>query len=375
MVKSFGLPRIHKEPGERRDFLPGLVSFLDRAGAANVVIEQGYGSGMGLDVKDYLAQSPRCRVGTYEECLAQDAVLVLRYPTDAIVSKMRPGAVFVAMVHYPTRPGRVELLEKLGVRAVSLDAITDDRGVRLVENLESVGWNGVKCAFRELERVWPALHDPARPPVRALVLGAGAVGAHAVRAAAAWGDRAWRDAQVERGVKGVEVTVVDFDLSGDEAYMRSLLARSDVVVDATLRRDVSKPAIPNAWLGELPPHAVLVDLSVDPYDFTRTPPQVKGLEGVPEGNLDQYVFSPDDPAYDRIDKRVDTQNRRVALSCYSWPGIAPKDCMDRYGKQIEPLLRVLLEKELDQLDPVGGTYFERAVARADQKQWRTARDL
>jgi len=362
---------MHKEAGERRDFLPDLVGFLDRAGAGAIVVEEGYGVGLGLEVADYLAQSRVCRVGGLEECLAQDLVLVLRYPGDDTVDQMRAGAILVSMVHYPTRPGRVHRLELSGVRAVSLDSVTDDHGHRLVANLEAVGWNGVKCGFRELKRTWPALEDPARRPARALVLGAGAVGAHAMRAAAAWGDRQWRSAQVGRGVAGVEVTVVDYDVTRDQAYVRALLARSDLVVDATLRRDVSLPVLPNTWLAELPPHAVLVDLAVDPYDFTHTPVQVKGIEGVPEGNLDQYVFDPDDPAYDRLDPRVDTRNRRVALSCYSWPGIDPKPCMDLYGKQVEPLLRVLLDKELDRIDPVGGTYFERAVARAEHRQWRS----
>jgi alanine dehydrogenase len=52
---------------------------------------------------------------------------------------------------------------------------------------------------------------------------------------------------------------------------------------------------------------VILDLSVDPYDFTVSPPEVKGIEGIPEGNLDQYIFAPDDPAYARIDPRIQTR--------------------------------------------------------------------
>jgi len=373
MFASIGLPRMHKEAGERRDFLPELVGFLDRLGVASIVIERGYGSGMGLADEAYLASSARCRVGDYAECLAQDVVLVLRYPADAVVEQLRQGAVLMSMVHFPTRPGRVEHLGRIGVRAVSLDSIVDDHGKRQVENLESVGWNGVKCGFRELRRTWPALERADRPPVRVLLLGAGAVGAHAARAAVAWGDSSWRAAMVQRGVPGVEVTLVDYDLSSDEVYMRGLLARSDMVIDATRRRDVSKPVIPNTWLSALPAHAVLVDLAVDPYELSRSPVQVKSLEGVPEGNLDQYAFAPDDPAWAQLDPRIDTRNRRTALSCYSWPGIDPAGCMAVYGKQVEPLLRVLFENDLDALDPRHGTYFERAVARAELTRWKTLR--
>ena len=32
--------------------------------------------------------------------------------------------------------------------------------------------------------------------------------------------------------------------------------------------------------------------------------EVKGIEGVPEGNLDKYVFPPNDPAYEALDPRA-----------------------------------------------------------------------
>lgn len=373
MALSVGLPRMHKEEGERRDFLPDLVAFLDRIGASQVVVEEGYGSGMGLSVEDYLSRASCCRVGSYDECLAQDVVVVIRYPSDDAIEKLRRGAILVTMVHYPTRPGRVHALSERGIRAVSMDSIVDDGGRRLVESLESVGWGGVRAGFAALRRTWPEITSPGRRAARVLVLGAGAVGAHAMRAAIAYGDRAFRQSLVAKGVRGVECTVVDHDLTGDEEHMRALLAKSDMVVDATLRPDPSRAVIPNAWIAGLPEHAVLVDLSVDPYDFSRTPPQIKGIEGVPEGNLDQYEFAPDDPVYERMDPRVDTRNRRTALSCYSWPGVTPRGCMEIYGAQIEPVLRVLLDKGVDRLDARSGSFFERAVARAEVMRWRRAR--
>jgi len=81
----------------------------------------------------------------------------------------------------------------------------------------------------------------------------------------------------------------------------------------------------------LPDDAVLLDLAADPYDFSVDPPRVKGIEGVPQGNLDQWVFGRDDPVWDRLDPRVRANHRRVALSCYSWPGLRPRQCMSVYG--------------------------------------------
>jgi alanine dehydrogenase len=97
---------------------------------------------------------------------------------------------------------------------------------------------------------------------------------------------------------------------------------------------------------------------------------VKGVEGVPEGNLDQFLFAPNDPAFDRLPPQVASQHRRTSLSCYAWPGVRPKECMENYGIQVEPVLRVLLEKDLDSIDAATGPYYERAVARAEVFRWR-----
>lgn len=369
MELSVGLPRIHKEAGERRDFLPPFVSFLARVGAREIVIEEGYGSGMGVSVQEYLATSPKVRVGTYEECLAQQVVAVLRCPSEEALRKLRPGTIIYSMFHYPTRPGRVALLRELGVRGISLDSLTDELGRRLVENLQAVGWNGVQAAFRELAKLYRRFHEPGRRPLRVTILGAGAVGGYAARAASRYGDERLRQAMVAAGVPGVEVTLIDYDLTGHENYMLGRLESTDLLVDATQRPDPSRPVIPNEWVAALPQHAVMLDLSVDPYDFSMDPPGMKGIVGIPEGNLDQFVFLPDDPAYARMDPRIPTAHRRVALSCYSWPGVHPRECMEVYGQQLEPLIRVALEKPLAELDPEKGRYLERAVARADSERW------
>lgn len=363
---------MHKEAGERRDFLPTLVSFLDQVGAREIVLEEGYGSGMDVPMAEYLAASGRARTGTWEECLAQDVVVVLRCPDDATLRTLRPGTILFSMLHYPTRPHRVALLRERGLRGVSLDGLTDDMGKRLVENLQSVGWNGVQAAFRELSRTYRRFHDPGRRPLRATILGAGAVGSHAARAASRYGDERLRQSMLGSGAPGVEVSLLDHDLTGHENYMLAKLEHTDLLVDATYRPDPSRPVIPNEWVAALPVHAVMLDLSVDPYDFTSDPPQLKGIEGIPEGNLDQYVFTPEDPVYARMDERIKTEHRRVALSCYSWPGVHPRECMEVYSNQLEPLLRVVFEKPLDALDEKQGRYFERAVARAESTRWHKA---
>jgi alanine dehydrogenase len=178
---------------------------------------------------------------------------------------------------------------------------------------------------------------------------------------------------VARDVPGVEVVVVDYDLTAHESYMRTLLSRTDLLIDATQRLDSTVHVIPNRWVADMPPHAVVLDLSVDPYNFSVSPPIVKGIEGLPQGTLDQFVFQPDDSAYERLDPRVSTENRRVALSCYSWPGRKPRECMEVYGAQLEPFLDVLLNKPADAWDTNSPSLYERALARAELGHWLKAR--
>ncbi len=362
---KFGLARMHYEAGERRDFLPDFIAHLQQNGA-EIMLEDGYGSGMGYSQQDYLAASHQVRFGSAEEVFQQDYVLVLRCPTETQIRTMRPGACLISMLHYPTRPLRVKLLNQLQLDAVSLDSLKDDTGRRLVENLRSVAWNGIETAFSVLAKIYPTpgFESPERPPIHVTLLGAGAVGIQVVQAAARYGNTAWHRRLADKGVAGVQVTTLEYDSTRSEHVMRPILETTDILVDATQRPNPAVPVIPNAWVAWLPDHAVLLDLSVDPYDCTVTPPFVKGIEGIPQGNLDQYVFAPDDTIFQSIPACFATTHRRHSVSCYSWPGIYPNACMEMYGKQLAPILRTILERGGIQNIRSHGRYFERAIARA-----------
>lgn len=141
----------------------------------------------------------------------------------------------------------------------------------------------------------------------------------------------------------MQITAVEYDLTNHPTIMTQIIRYTDILIDATQRPDPTRPIIPNTWLGNMRPYAVLLDLSVDPYECTPEGLQmVKGIEDIPQGNLDQYVLSPDDPAWDNLPDCIDTRNRRWAVSCYSWPGVHPKECMEIMERRLclcwEPLL-------------------------------------
>jgi alanine dehydrogenase len=359
---TLGLPRMHKEAGERRDFLPGFVERLAGLGLT-LFVEEGYGSGMSIAAERYL-RNDAIRFADRRECYRQDLVLVLRYPDETDLSEMSPGGCLISMAHLPTRPGRVERLRAAGIEAVSLDGVVDDTGRRLVENLRAVGWGGLEVAFDTLQTQWGRFADASRRPIAVTVLGAGAVGSHAVHAAINYGNTERRRRLAAAGVPGVVVRVVDYDVSGIAHMLEQLLEGCDVLVDATRRRDQSHIVVPNWMLDLLPGHSVVVDLSVDPYDCAASPPAVKAIEGVPQGDLDCYVMPPDHHAWSAVPGCVNTTERRTAVSCYSWPGIHPRQCMEIYGKQIFPFVRALVEAG----GPTGirpdSGFFHRAISRA-----------
>jgi alanine dehydrogenase len=368
---AFGFARMHQEAGERRDFLPDTISLLDRMGV-QVFLERGYGAGMGLCESDYRLAAPSVTFASAAEVYQLPCVVVLRCPDDADLRRLLPGACLISMLHYSTRPQRTQMLRGLGIEAISLDSLKDDVGRRLVENLRAVAWNGVEAAIRVLRTLYPppGFESPRRPPIHVTLLGTGAVGVHVMQAAIRYGDAAlWRE-MIDRGAPGVQVTSVDYDTTNHKDIMLDILRRTDILVDATQRPDPSRPVIPNEWIAVMPAHAVMLDLSVDPYDCDSDQPRaVKGIEGIPHGDLDQYTFAPGDPAYDRIPACVPTIHRRYAVSCFSWPGIHPRECMSAYGKQLRPIFRTLIEKGgADLIDP-RGSFFERVISRAMLSRW------
>jgi len=370
-IHSVGFPRMRKEAGERRVFLPEFIQFLAEMGL-KVVLEDGYGSRSGFTFDDYQQGHINIVRGSREEAFQQDLVIVLRSPKEEEFSLLRRGAILFSMLHYPTRPNRVKLLRELGIRAISMDSVVDDNNERLVENMRAVAWNGLEVAFDVLEKRWPGLKKPGDQPIVVLILGAGAVGKHAVEAATKLGNVERNEEHIRAGGPGAVAWVVGRSITRQPEQMRHLMGLADMLVDATQRRDTSRPVIPNAWIGWLPEHAVVVDLAVDPYLPQANPPVVRGIEGIPQGNLDKYVFYPEDPDWTfTIPEGVPTEQRRVTVTCYSWPGIHPEACMRHYAKQLQPLLEVLVEKGYEGLSPHGG-YFERALYRATLDGWLRA---
>jgi alanine dehydrogenase len=361
-IKSIGLPHMQKEVGEKRAFLPDFIQYLSRF--ADVYLAEGYGGRIGFSFDDYRQGNPRVFQVGRREAFEKDFVLILRSPSREEYDWIHPGSCLISMLHYPTRPQRVQRLQERKINAISLDSIVDDNNLRLVENMRAVAWNGIEAAFDELSLTWPDLAKNPRDPFRVLILGTGMVGKHAVEAATKLGNIQRNNTHIEQGGPGSLAISVGRNFTGNTDALEPIFHQVDVLVDATQRRDPAVAVVPNAWIGWLPKHTVVVDLSVDPYLLDMAPPVVRGVEGIPQGNLDKYVFHPDDPDWDlTVPAAIPSEHRRTTTTCYSWPGIHPEACMAHYGRQLEPLMEVLLQEEYANITLAGG-YFHRALARA-----------
>jgi alanine dehydrogenase len=365
---TIGFPRMMKEPREKRVFLPDFIQYLTHLGAT-VYIEEGYGSRSGFSFDSFRHGNEAVHMCSRAEAFQQDYVLVLRSPKDTEYPLLRPGNCLISMLHYPTRPKRVALLNNLGIKTISLDSIVNDANLRLVENMKAVAWNGLEAAYDRLEKMWPGLRRPTGRPINVLILGTGMVGKHAVEAATKLGNTERNNDHIRDGGPGAIAQLVGRNITSNAATMESLFQQADMLVDATQRRNPAQAVVPNDWLAWLPEHAVVVDLAVDPYTLDARPPVVRGIEGIPQGNLDQFVFEPDDSNWSAtVPASIPTTHRRIVASCYSWPGIHPAACMEHYASQLEPLLEALLRIGYDDLTEQQG-YFERALYRATMRAW------
>lgn len=360
---TIGFPIMREEPGEKRAFLPHFIQQLVKIGF-EVFLEKDYGYLLDFCFEDYQAENPHIHSASREEVYQQDCVLILRCPHKKEFDLVGSDSCLISMLHFPTRPKRTQLLREKNIKAISLDSIVNDFQIRIVENMRAVAWNGLETVFSEFGKRYKNLVRPDNQSWRVTVIGAGMVGKHAVEAASKFGRPEWNTAHMESGGAGVLVTSIGRNLTSQKRKMLALLRESHVIVDCTQRRDASKPIIPNDWLSECQPEAIITDLAVDPYTLDAEPQVVKGIEGIPQGNLDKYIFEANDPQWDlAVPESIPSRNRRKTISCYSWPGIYPKKSMHLYGQQLLPLMRVLFTNNYDALSSQG-PYFERALYRA-----------
>ena len=361
-IKSIGFPRMHKDAGEKRDFLPKFFGLFTAYEESKIFLEEGYGSAMGYSHDDYIAANPKISFVSHEESYKSDLVIVLRAPEMYEIDWMKRGSILLSMLHFDTREFRNGYLKERGIYCYSMDSIKNDEGVRMVVNYYGTAYSGASIAFGALKKNRLDFFALNREPIVVSIMGFGAIGLNAAKAFKNLSNREFLCK--EEKLPGLIIRMLTRSITGDEKQLEKVLPDTDILVDATWRSDPSKAIVSNRLIGFLPEHAVILDLTADPYDTKIKPMQIKGIEGIPTGSLAHCIIEPGDSHYGKVPEGVDKDNKRTVVSCNAWPGVYPVEAMGVYGKQLKPFVRILLDKgiKLEYTEDAG--QCERALKKA-----------
>ncbi|MBK5251881.1 MAG: alanine dehydrogenase [Peptostreptococcaceae bacterium] len=361
-IKSVGFPRMHKDVGEKRDFLPEFFGLFTGFSDKMILVEEGYGAGMGYSREDYLAVNPEIHFVSHEEAYKTDLVIVLRSPEIYEIDWMKKGAVLLSMLHFDTREFRNGYLGDRDIYCYSMDSIKNDNEVRLVVNYYGTAYAGASIAFKTLKKNRLDFYALNREPLIISIMGFGSVGLNAAKAFKNLSNLEFLGK--DENVPGVIIKMITRSITGDENQLKKILPDTDILVDATWRSDPSIAIVSNELLGLLPEHGVILDLTADPYKTKIKPIQIKGIEGIPTGTLSHFVIEPGDSKYQDIPSEVNQLNKRTVVSCNAWPGVYPVEAMDVYGKQLRPFIKILLKKGTDLDVSEEADQYERALKKA-----------
>lgn len=359
-VQNIGFPKMDKEEGEKRDFLPEFFAALS-AYPVNIYLEKGYGEKLGYDERDYLRANPAIAFVEREQVFKQQLVVVIRSPEFPYIGQMNPESGLLAMLHYETRPFLFDLLKKKKINAFSLDGIVNDQMQRMVVTYEMTALGGVHTSFEKFKQMFKDGLSLAGQPLKVTVLGMGNLGIQAARYAI----QQYNENRFEKyGIAGIRIEFMEKEVTSHHETVSGILKDTDLLIDATRRPDPTQIIINNDLIQYLPKHAIILDLTADPYEERESGMQVKAIEGIPHGNLDQYVFDADEEAcYRRIPAAINTTHRRTTVSCNAWPGVMARECMDIYGNKIMPFLEWIIHKGFHP-DIHSDLLEERALARS-----------
>lgn len=264
-------------PGEIKsgEFRVGLVpaSVRDLCAAGHeVLVQAGAGAWIGFGDADYAAAGARV-VASAAAAWAAELVVKVKEPQAVEFAFLRPAQLLFTYLHLAPDPRQAEALLDAGGVAIAYETVTDAEGrLPLLAPMSAVaGRMALQAGAHFLEKTYGGRGVllggvPGVAPGRVTVLGAGTVGAHAVRMAV--------------GV-GAEVTVIDRNLKRldalDREYhgrVRTLMAgmaaiedavcRADLVIGAVLRPGGAAPKlISRGMLKMMQAGAVIVDVAID----------------------------------------------------------------------------------------------------------------
>ncbi|TNC22386.1 Re/Si-specific NAD(P)(+) transhydrogenase subunit alpha [Amycolatopsis alkalitolerans] len=215
-------------PGERRVALvPKLVSRLIRR-KLRVLVESGAGEGAAL--ADEVFEESGAEIG---HAWQADVVLKVAPPTQAEVTRLKPGAVLIGFLKPLSDVDGIAALDRAGVTAFAMESIPRITRAQAMDALSSqssvAGYRSVLLAAERLPRFFPMLTTAAGtvPPAKVLVLGVGVAGLQALATSKRLGARTTGydvRPEVAEQVRSVGANWLDLGIeaAGEGGYAREL---------------------------------------------------------------------------------------------------------------------------------------------------------
>ncbi len=268
-----GIPRSRHTDEYRVALPPRGVRNLTAAGA-EVIVERKAGYEAGFPDSVYENSGARIVHDVQEVYGRADLIAKVNRPIPEEYDLIREGQTIMGFLHLAVAdPKLVGILRSRRCTAIDFATIQDDNGslpvLRVVSQI--AGRMVPQIAAKYLQTDHGGLGillggAPAVPPAEVVVIGAGTVGRHAVRACVGAGAQVTlMDADFDR------IAEIDWALSGqvttflaNEATLRKALAYADVVVGAVQIPGTRTPhLVSKEMVGLLREKSLIIDISVD----------------------------------------------------------------------------------------------------------------
>ncbi len=175
--------------GENRvPLVPESVKKLVTAGN-EIFVETGVGFLAGANDADYKQAGAEVLSNREELLQKADVLVAINRPDDVSLSKLKRGAIIVALLRPLDEPEKLQAFIDNGLTAVSLEMIPRTTRAQAMDVLSSMatiaGYKAVLLATEKLPRMLPMMTTAAGtiPPAKVLVVGAGVAGLQAIATA------------------------------------------------------------------------------------------------------------------------------------------------------------------------------------------------
>lgn len=267
-----GVPKETKTREYRVGLVPAGAHALVRDGH-RVVVEAGAGLGAGILDAEYAAVGAQLAPSAAEVWAQAELVVKVKEPIAAEYARLRPGQILYTYLHLAAEPHLVDALLERQVTALAYETLQlADGSLPLLRPMSEVAGRmsiQVGAASLQKEHGGKGVLLGGVPGVRhgkVVVLGAGTVGANAIKMAVGLGaDVTVLDVNLNRlawidDLFGGRVTT----LYSDAHTVAAQLGDADLVIGAVLVTGARAPRLVTAeMVKQMSPGSVLVDVAVD----------------------------------------------------------------------------------------------------------------